>query len=1202
MNEALVERTCELIKQPDTILYIGAGISRWSGLPSWTGLIEELANYIEQIGLSADLVRRELRTGDLLQAASFGIDKLTKPQFADFIKKACRLGKAVPHEVHKELVTLGPTCFVTTNYDQLIEDALHKWNSKLNYRVISNKQVTETADIVQARANCYVFKPHGDVNDSDTIVLTREQYRKLNAERPHILDAIKTLLVSRPILFLGYSLRDPDFMYVKDLILDIYKGGARDHYAIMADISEEEQEYWRRNYGLHILSYETHSGDHSEFMQCLNSIHPDRIKHPEPSSYLKRTEKIEFNASQILAIIRYCDRIDMEKPKPAGPELPLQVSLQRKYHRPHIFTRSDRYDNALVDEFLLDFDNNIILLGNPGAGKTYSLRKLCSTMASQLRYTCIHEANNVSNMMLPIYLDLSLYDGNIWNMAEQSLPSNFSLGQLLKQMKAKFVLDSFNEMPREYRESGHFEQDISNFLGMISGNILIIASRTDDGLKRLDFPKFLIEEIQKSYVEQSIRNIGYEIKSDFKRELLALLQKPLFYRWFFEGKADIGDRAHPFDFYKSVFRTLASDFSRELHVKLDFEDILAPVAFKLIQAGQETMPITEFLKYIKIAVIQSNNVTMSELDIANWLITKNLIVPLPQNRVRFFHQSLTEYLAARELARHYKISPEVLSDCLTSTRWDQALFLTLGFLSTSQTAAFMNRIVKTELDLAIRAAKFVEFEQDRIVTSILEAVERKSFINFFETIFTSMLLKDLPVSNVHIECIRKLMERHDSLGGAAAELLTKVLQREAMDELMNELLSHGDDYNFCSGVGKALANIVTEDDLTYIVSNLKDVTPNTESDTGLVEGFSTILKQCPVALLIPAFPSLNTMTKIQSEVICSVLEKSSDNQSVRALYTFLNDGLSDALFPFYMKLKYYNGLNYLDKEIINVDLLSKIVAYFEVKNLGDWAMDTVGVICSARPDLATTVRNMASQREGLCKLALLYCIYETKYDEFWHEMASISNKDSSTLEGEPIHLIADMRDLDWCNQVELLLKLLHLRNSQLARALLEPFFSTESPEFEVKLDDIEWWLEWMQEVINTEEGFWFVNRLSRFIANYGDSKTLKSIIKIFNESSKFRPLLADYLLPEFRDLSCDDLNEDAIEFLITDLHNPMAEIVRAPLIGEIATEPFVYDRLLPLINSEDDIFKRNLLSAVRAAGKRHNKRYYAEGGSELKET
>ena len=360
MNEALVERICELVKQPDTILYIGAGISKWSGLPSWTGLIEELVNYIEQIGLSADLVRRELQTGDLLQAASFGIDKLTKPQFADFIKKVCRLGKAVPHEVHKELVTLGLTCFVTTNYDQLIEDALRKWNPKLNCRVISNKQVTETADIVQARANRYVFKPHGDVNDSDSIVLTREQYRKLNAERPHILDAIKILLVSRPILFLGYSLRDPDFMYVKDLILDIYKGGSRDHYAIMADISEEEQEYWRRNYGLHILSYETHNGEHFEFMQCLHSIHPDRIKHPKPTYHPKGTEKIEFNASQILAIIRYCDRIDMEKPKPAGPELPLQVSLQQKHHRPHIFTRSDRYDNALVDKLLLDFDSNII--------------------------------------------------------------------------------------------------------------------------------------------------------------------------------------------------------------------------------------------------------------------------------------------------------------------------------------------------------------------------------------------------------------------------------------------------------------------------------------------------------------------------------------------------------------------------------------------------------------------------------------------------------------------------------------------------------------------------------------------------------------------------------------------------------------------------------------------------------------------------
>ena len=142
----------------------------------------------------------------------------------------------------------------------------------------------------------------------------------------------------------------------------------------------------------------------------------------------------------------------------------------------------------------------------------------------------------------------------------------------------------------------------------------------------------------------------------------------------------------------------------------------------------------------------------------------------------------------------------------------------------------------------------------------------------------------------------------------------------------------------------------------------------------------------------------------------------------------------------------------------------------------------------------------------------------------------------------------------------------------------------------------------MQEVINTEDSFWFVDRLSHFITNYGDSETLRSVIRIFNESSKFRPLLARYLLPKFLDLSCDDLSEDAIEFLITDLHNPMTVFTQAPLIGEIATEQFVHDRLLPLVNSEDAIFRRNLLSALRAAGKRHHRRYYNEAGSELKET
>jgi len=241
-----MQKLKQILTQEDTVLFIGSGISLWSGLPSWSGLIEELAKFVETAGAQADLIRAEAERGDLLQAASYGFDKLTKQQIGDFIRATCRYGVAKPHEIHRKIVSLGTRCFVTTNYDNLLEEALRQWQPDRFYRpAITNRHLTETAEIVHARAIDFVFKPHGDAADSDSIILTREQYRQLlpQGERQNALESLRMLLASRPVVYLGFGLRDPDFIYIRDLLANTYKGGTRDHYAIMADVAEAECDY-----------------------------------------------------------------------------------------------------------------------------------------------------------------------------------------------------------------------------------------------------------------------------------------------------------------------------------------------------------------------------------------------------------------------------------------------------------------------------------------------------------------------------------------------------------------------------------------------------------------------------------------------------------------------------------------------------------------------------------------------------------------------------------------------------------------------------------------------------------------------------------------------------------------------------------------------------------------------------------------------
>lgn len=52
-----MEKPKHVLAQEDTVLFVGSGISLWSWLPSWSGVIEELATCVESAGATAALRR-----------------------------------------------------------------------------------------------------------------------------------------------------------------------------------------------------------------------------------------------------------------------------------------------------------------------------------------------------------------------------------------------------------------------------------------------------------------------------------------------------------------------------------------------------------------------------------------------------------------------------------------------------------------------------------------------------------------------------------------------------------------------------------------------------------------------------------------------------------------------------------------------------------------------------------------------------------------------------------------------------------------------------------------------------------------------------------------------------------------------------------------------------------------------------------------
>ena len=228
-----------LLQQEDAALFVGSGISRWSGLPSWTDLLTALLDQCRALGGSVAEARAALTRRDLVAAAGELCDQMSSSEVGSVFRRMLKFGKAKPHKIHHLIFSLGIQRFVTTNYGDLLEQQAIKSSRTTPYLNVTNRKIAELADIQKAAANHFIFKPHGDLGDADSLIVSEAHYRGIfgDIDSP-VRQALETIFVSRPILFIGYSLTDPDLQFILQVLRTRYRGNAGDLWAIFPDASD----------------------------------------------------------------------------------------------------------------------------------------------------------------------------------------------------------------------------------------------------------------------------------------------------------------------------------------------------------------------------------------------------------------------------------------------------------------------------------------------------------------------------------------------------------------------------------------------------------------------------------------------------------------------------------------------------------------------------------------------------------------------------------------------------------------------------------------------------------------------------------------------------------------------------------------------------------------------------------------------------
>ena len=228
MENIYKESLFEAISKGEVVLWVGAGLSLYAGLPSGVQLREILYEGLtplekEEVGKNSDLSHLADEICTLKGNRNYIIQTLKNTFTRDFLStETHKIISQIPHFRN----------IITTNYDSLFESVYG--SGKLN--VIFSDNHTPYIDTKKVN----LFKIHGDLSNPDSIIITESDYNNFfskDTEQNTIWSVIKGIIATKSILFIGYSLEDTNVEVVFNKIREKIGENRKECYFVAPNIS-----------------------------------------------------------------------------------------------------------------------------------------------------------------------------------------------------------------------------------------------------------------------------------------------------------------------------------------------------------------------------------------------------------------------------------------------------------------------------------------------------------------------------------------------------------------------------------------------------------------------------------------------------------------------------------------------------------------------------------------------------------------------------------------------------------------------------------------------------------------------------------------------------------------------------------------------------------------------------------------------------
>lgn len=1167
--------------------------------------MEQMVSFVSEFGLQdseKSEIQEVLSHGDLTTAASLCGLLMRKADFRSFLDRVFIKPNPQPHEVHRLLVDLGPDSFITTNYDHLIQDAYQLVHNGLVLFPVNNDQPIEQASIVKHGSSRFIFTPHGCAEKCETVILRREDYRNLRFTMA-TLETLRNLLVSRPVIYFGFGLQDPDFLMIKDEIAATYRGGEREHFAIIPDVSGLQKTFWKKEYGVSILSYKTHTSakqkqNHNELLLLLRDLQRT-LKAPAPSVPSRKppSRYTDTYATRMRnSLLRYCETTVHISVSKCEVNLPLAVVFRGDLSPgidtvDHSGKHTLTFKAAMPVQELFDSVESTILIGVPGSGKTTAITKYAMTLAERTRSKLLSTLalNEKIKHALPVIIPMNEYNGDVKEMIKSRLPRSVDSAEALENGWLVVILDGIDSVPRSFIESKVFANNIRWFMSRFPHNRYIFTSRTTNYLSNVNLPVFELQSLSPEAVERhlvehlgiGLDDLGYDFVT--RTRLLGILKNPLILTIFTktskEVKRSYSSQADLIGEYVSTVERKMREENEEFK-DIPLRTLLASLAYSMIDSGCQTVDANKILEIFH-HVLSLHRLSYSTADdVLKILLAQGVLVPTAEGRTGFFHQSITEYLAACQLANAYLKDTSIMKDKINFFRWDETILLFVALLPSSYSRRALRTISDIDMILACKAFESATFH-DRFLGLRLFDLIHERLCNVDSSTAEK---EDLAEAMLHLAPYgrKKVLQRllDDPIMGGTASIFLARMGVKAVTPKISKLLLK--DRKWPSDFAKALYILADDSTIAQLIRYGKCANP----DELAMENLAEVVKRFESEQLYSEILKL-IASKVTKEraFAATILGKLDSTESKELLAKMLFDSNKDVLWRVIFGLEgSLEGIfrhrargPYKTEEIV-----LRMLELLKDKNSGHWA---AGYLEEIEDD---AVKRMVRQR-----LERSHNIYEKV------NIAGLLASESPDTSKEII-VNALKRHDKWLRQ-----PLIYAISSSNLRDLLPHILTyIRAEDHRIRttvLDALHMSLKLEEELPISLEDCEYLMRLWEESKDYTEKSTCEYLLtdhctrlskELFLKRLRDEnyPNREDLLEPVSRlPLVRGELNANLIDWLLSNMdyrqkHYPPS--VRSPvatILGKVSDQATIKEKIVPLLESTNEVVRSNAYAAIKIA-------------------